>query len=98
MQLLSLRSGLAIINTLINTTSPINRIPPEIFGRIFSLTPRRPLYNFRTPGQWSFEETMVQDLHALPKVCRYWRELSLSTLTLWPTILTLHSSSGGVHY
>ncbi|KAM5543635.1 hypothetical protein V8D89_002886 [Ganoderma adspersum] len=100
-QLLSLRStfykGLATINTLINTTSPINRLPPELLGRIFSLTPRRPLYNLRTPGQWSFGETIVEDLHMLPKVCRYWRELCLATPTLWSTISTIDDDGGNVY-
>ena len=40
---------------------------------------------------------MVQDLHALPKVGRYWRELCLATPTLWSTISTTDGERGNVY-
>ena len=36
----------------------------------------------------------MSDLHKLPKVCRYWRELALATPTLWNHVVTFPSSQG----
>ncbi|PIL30143.1 hypothetical protein GSI_07721 [Ganoderma sinense ZZ0214-1] len=83
--------GSAIIGGLINVTSPINRIPPEILTTIFALSPRTISRRQSGPASspcWPFDEIDVGDLHKLPKVCRYWRELALAVPTLWTTVST----------
>ncbi|PIL30135.1 hypothetical protein GSI_07713 [Ganoderma sinense ZZ0214-1] len=83
--------GLAIVGGLMNAAAPINRIPSELLTTIFALSPRTQSPGF---GQiqvpfWPFKPLWVDDLHRLPKVCRYWRELALATPTLWSTIVTV---------
>ncbi len=36
----------------------------------------------------------MDDLHKLPKVCRYWREVALATPTLWNTVVTVPHPQG----
>ncbi|KAI1787950.1 hypothetical protein LXA43DRAFT_1027019 [Ganoderma leucocontextum] len=86
--------GLVIIKTLSNAACPINRLPPEILAHIFALIPgRRPYGDVETGVHWPFAQTIVEDLHALPKVCRSWRELALATPALWTTVSTSCSQS-----
>ncbi|KAM5543642.1 hypothetical protein V8D89_002893 [Ganoderma adspersum] len=70
-----------------NTASPINRIPPELLVTIFALSPERYSQMSQLP-YWPFMEPRVSDLHKLPKVCRYWRELALGAPTLWNHVVT----------
>ncbi|KAI1789227.1 hypothetical protein LXA43DRAFT_1096523 [Ganoderma leucocontextum] len=83
--------GLAIVGGLVNATAPVNRIPPELLTSIFALSSESVSHGSRLP-YWPFEEPDLDDLHKLPKVCRYWRELALATPTLWNTVVTVPHS------
>ncbi|KAM5543662.1 hypothetical protein V8D89_002913, partial [Ganoderma adspersum] len=85
--------GLAIVGGLMNTASPINRIPPELLVTIFALSPERYSPMSRL-AYWPFMEPRMSDLHKLPKICRYWRELALGTPTLWNHVVTFSGSQG----
>lgn len=75
------------VRYLINTTRPINQLPPEVLGYIFSFipTPRKhPILDTAT--------TNVQDvIPLLPalSVCRRWREVAHGASFLWSTVISI---------
>ena len=78
-----------------NAAAPINRMPPELLTTVFALSRGRCSPGSQLP-YWPFQEPRVDDLHKLPKVCRYWRELALGTPTLWNYVVTMpHSYERG---
>lgn len=75
----------------------INRLPANILATIFSLVPAR----FQAPGRKRLPfyntTTKMRDLRQLRAIittCRDWRELALSTPSLWSTVLWTPDSSG----
>ena len=85
-----------MIGGLINTASPINRIPLKILAYVFELLPTRSRIYIKGSAKTPFVHARVEDLHPLPKVCRYWRELALAMPTLWNTIFTTSQVEDGV--
>ncbi|KAI0373788.1 hypothetical protein BV20DRAFT_977466 [Pilatotrama ljubarskyi] len=66
-----------------NTLAPVNRLPPEILSTIFGLCSIRPFvsaYPAHAPGV--FYAPQVLETLVMP-VCRLWREIALSSATLW---------------
>ncbi|KAK7031587.1 ABC protein [Favolaschia claudopus] len=61
--------------------SPLRRMPPELLGDIFSWT-FRPLAE-----SWGRHESMADTPWVLSHVCRCWRDICLSTPSLWARIL-----------
>ncbi|EJF58373.1 hypothetical protein DICSQDRAFT_173051 [Dichomitus squalens LYAD-421 SS1] len=61
-------------------------MPPEIVTHIFHLSPSRSSGAIKGRADTPFGIISVEDLHRLPKVCRYWRELALATPSLWTTV------------
>ncbi|KAG7089070.1 hypothetical protein E1B28_010780 [Marasmius oreades] len=57
-------------------SSPMNRLPPEVLGQIFSAL-RAPIDLLRSPEQSS------NPISTLPTVCSQWRETVLSLQILW---------------
>ncbi|TBU27997.1 hypothetical protein BD311DRAFT_788819 [Dichomitus squalens] len=61
-------------------------MPPEIVTHIFHLSPSRSSGAIKGRADTPFGIISVEDLHRLPKVCRYWRELALAIPSLWTTV------------
>ena len=59
-----------------NNLAPINRIPPEVFSTI--------------PEYWSDEDTADEDLITATHVCRGWRDLFISSSSLWTQLNCTH--------
>ncbi|KAK7030358.1 hypothetical protein VNI00_014215 [Paramarasmius palmivorus] len=67
---------------LVQHTAPVNRLPPELLSRILTY-----MVNWNRFGLLQGYESWSQALHFCP-VCRYWRDMALSTPRLW-SIITL---------
>ncbi|KAI0820404.1 hypothetical protein BC628DRAFT_855846 [Trametes gibbosa] len=71
---------------LINVSRPINRLPPDILTRIFSLVRCQLTYQRRLkdiPIECMFD---VRGLRPLILTCRYWNTLVTGTPSLWSTV------------
>ncbi|KAH9848148.1 hypothetical protein C2E23DRAFT_469958 [Lenzites betulinus] len=69
-----------------NASRPINRLPPEILIRIFSLVRGQLIYEKqykKIPIEGMFD---VRDLQPLIRTCRHWKTLVTGTPSLWSTI------------
>ena len=60
-----------------NTLVPVNRIPPEIFSTI--------------PGYWEDYYMAEEDLITVTHVCRGWRDLFISSSSLWTQLDCTHA-------
>ncbi|KAK7047075.1 hypothetical protein VNI00_006735 [Paramarasmius palmivorus] len=67
---------------LVQHTAPINRLPPELLSRILTY-----MVKWNRFGLLQGYESWSQALYFCP-VCRYWRDVALSTPRLW-SIITL---------
>ncbi|KAK7031599.1 ABC protein [Favolaschia claudopus] len=67
--------------------SPLRRLPPELLGDIFSWT-FSPLAE-----SWGRHESMADTPWVLSHVCRRWRDICLSTPSLWACILIDYTAS-----
>ena len=72
----------AAVGVLLNSATQINSLPPELLGYIFSTYVTQELrYGpavFRT-----FQIPSARDATRLTEVCKHWRDVALSTPTLW---------------
>ncbi|KAI0061051.1 hypothetical protein BV25DRAFT_1785934, partial [Artomyces pyxidatus] len=78
-ELISARSAVCAIATRRNALVPVARLPPEILDRIFAFVAHQTLSvknSNREDGRW------INITH----VCRSWRELAMSSHTLWTSI------------
>ncbi|KAH9848140.1 hypothetical protein C2E23DRAFT_469829 [Lenzites betulinus] len=69
-----------------NASRPINRLPPDILIRIFSLVRGQLTYEKqykKIPIECMFD---VRDLQPLIRTCRHWKTLVTGTPSLWSTI------------
>ncbi|KAI0636007.1 hypothetical protein C8Q77DRAFT_1155734 [Trametes polyzona] len=90
----------ATVQSIINMRRPaVNRLPNELFRKIFAEIPRRwepPSFDNEalSPIQprlnWSM--VVVQDLIPLTAVCRHWRDIILHDWSFWSTLLGYPSS------
>ncbi|TFY51196.1 hypothetical protein EVJ58_g10692 [Rhodofomes roseus] len=71
----AMRSWLTKLSIVANSTSPVNKLPPELFTEIFEfiLAPR-----YGHHEEWSFITVLL--------VCRRWHDLAVSSPTLWTSI------------
>ncbi|KAI0720806.1 hypothetical protein C8T65DRAFT_274337 [Cerioporus squamosus] len=71
---------------MINASRPINQLPPEVMALIFSLVPDD-LVSTKNGPIWrrfsSYRTMNARELCPLTAVCRQWRDVALSTSSLW---------------
>ncbi|KAI0344679.1 hypothetical protein BDW22DRAFT_1075846 [Trametopsis cervina] len=75
---------LCAVRTIQNRFSPINRIPVEILGTIFTFL--MPPYKNLGPHETD-ANAIKYEWHKHSLVCRYWRQIIVSTPYLWSDIL-----------
>ena len=66
-----------------NTLAPVNRIPPEVFSTI--------------PDYWSDEDTADKNLITVTHVCRGWRDLFISSSSLWTQLDCTHAEKTRIY-
>lgn len=74
------------VRVLLNSTITINTLPPELLARIFSLCATEEVRH----GHYSFHPFRLPSARAafrLTEVCKHWRNVALSTATLWSGIM-----------
>ncbi|KAL1948031.1 hypothetical protein VTO73DRAFT_12106 [Trametes versicolor] len=90
-------STMVSVNNADRSRPAISRLPANVLATIFSLVPGR----LQAPGRKRFPfysiSTRMRDLRQLAPImstCRDWRELALSTPSLWSTVLWTSDSPG----
>ncbi|KAI0687488.1 hypothetical protein C8Q76DRAFT_862323 [Earliella scabrosa] len=81
-----LLEGASTAEELYNAAVPINRLPPELLVRIFSLTPTVVPVRAQFPVIWPYHIYKLQDLKPLLLVCRRWRDVALANPGLWANL------------
>ncbi|KAL1679483.1 hypothetical protein EV122DRAFT_209754 [Schizophyllum commune] len=71
----------AALNNAYNTHAPVNKLPPELLGRIFLLC--QPHYDDFLP-YWPSRRSLLWT--AIPRVCTHWRRIAIAFPALWCTI------------
>ncbi|KAI0740628.1 hypothetical protein C8Q76DRAFT_852980 [Earliella scabrosa] len=80
---------LSILRAEVNRTKPINKLPPEILGHVFSFVPEAhdpDLRNGLSHTYGPFAVSPISHLHPLMSVCHYWRNVATGSPYLWSTI------------
>ncbi|RPD56112.1 hypothetical protein L226DRAFT_92901 [Lentinus tigrinus ALCF2SS1-7] len=76
----------AAVGVLLNSATQINSLPPEVLSCIFSAyatdEPRYGPASFRT-----FQIPVARDAARLTQVCKHWRDVALSTPSLWAGVV-----------
>ena len=83
----------SITDALTNALLPINRLPPEILIYIFSMCRDERPVHVRGPARWPFRRYSTHTLEPALSVCRHWRDIALSTPSLWNSIV----NSSAIH-
>ncbi len=83
-----------LLDKLHNAAAPINRLPAEILVHIFSnlLQERRIDSTHDFADRWSFLAFDPRPIRPVLEVCQHWRQLALSTPTLWA-----HANNGNIN-
>ncbi|KAL1701009.1 hypothetical protein EV121DRAFT_282967 [Schizophyllum commune] len=71
----------AALNNAYNTHAPVNKLPPELLGRIFLLC--QPHYDDFLP-YWTSRRSLLWT--AITRVCTHWRHIAIALPALWCTI------------
>ena len=75
-----------MVRGLANASAPINRLPNEILSAVFEWVPRQAEDVCRIATFGCFRSVDVRDAIPLTAVCRWWRQVALSTPSLWSTV------------
>ncbi|EIW51933.1 uncharacterized protein TRAVEDRAFT_53928 [Trametes versicolor FP-101664 SS1] len=75
------------VRRLINATRPVNQLPAEVLGRIFSLIPMRRKYPILNTSTTNVQDVIT--LLPLLSVCSWWRDVARSASFLWDTVIDL---------
>ncbi|KAI1786852.1 hypothetical protein LXA43DRAFT_1098801 [Ganoderma leucocontextum] len=72
----------SVIRQYLNTAVPINRCPGEILSEMFALSATNQLSSFSSDDE-RVSFVLVEKLRPITLVCRSWRNLAISTPSLW---------------
>ncbi|KAI0336747.1 hypothetical protein GY45DRAFT_16599 [Cubamyces sp. BRFM 1775] len=88
------------VRKLRNHVNPIHYLPPELWAIISSMvpTPRWPETSPASPFSRSTRLVNISHVVPLAAVCRLWRQIALSTPSLWSTILDTGKSKKPVFW
>ncbi|OBZ74755.1 hypothetical protein A0H81_05560 [Grifola frondosa] len=89
----SLHSTLSVIRHIRNSRQYSMGLPPEILSTVFQLVPRKRRDKFSDNPAWEPSSVNTSDFVPLTHVCRQWRNVALSTPSLWRCISDHHPSA-----